>query len=445
MRLNTKLTLYFAISKLLIFGLFLSALPFFFNWYAQYSIDRVLREQQHKVFDNIRINGLDYYFQGDKNYGSYTMLKEDYIAIQTAGKDTTRLSPATINIEQRVVDKDTINYRILHRFFEANGQMYLLEIGRSQNSISMYSDILQQVAFVILIVLLLITISIDYFYGRGLLNPLQDIIQFRLTEQTFPFSLKFKSIKTSTTDFRLLDKRLCELMIRATKAYVREKEFTSNASHELLTPISILRGKIENLLSQDISPLEAQDKLLSALQTLERLNGIVRTLLLLARVDSGQYERNETVLAGQLLEEICEELRPLMDDKEIKVQFELPATLYICNQHRQLLFQLFYNLINNAIQYNRQSGWIKIIGSESTEKYIIDISDSGIGMNKAQITKIFDRFQTKQSTGHGLGLSIVKSIADFLDINIEVSASKKCGTTISLLFEKSLIVLKPSV
>jgi signal transduction histidine kinase len=301
----------------------------------------------------------------------------------------------------------------------------------------MYADILQQVALVILVILLLITISIDYFYGRHLLNPLQDIIRFRLTEQTFPFSLKFKSIKTSTSDFRLLDERLCELMTRATKAYVREKEFTSNASHELLTPISILRGKIENLLNQDIPLLEAQDKLLSSLQTLERLNGIVRTLLLLARVDSGQYERNETVLVGQLLQEICEELRPLMDDKEIKVKFELPDALYIYNQHRQLLFQLFYNLINNAIQYNRQSGWIKIIGSESAEKYIIDISDSGMGMTSEQIAKIFDRFQTKQSTGHGLGLSIVKSIADFLDIEIQISASNKYGTTIRLSFEKS--------
>lgn len=170
MKLNTKFTFYFAISKLIIFGLFLSILPFFFNWYAQYSIDRGLRKQQDKVFDNIRTNGLDYYFQGDKSYGSYTMLKEDYIAIQTVGKDSARLGPATIAMEQRIVDTDTINYRILHRFFEANGQMYLLEIGRSQNSISMYADILQQVALVILVILLLITISIDYFYGRHLLK-----------------------------------------------------------------------------------------------------------------------------------------------------------------------------------------------------------------------------------------------------------------------------------
>lgn len=439
MKLNTKFTLYFAISKLLIFGLFLCTLPILFNWYAQYSIDKFLHHQQDKVFDNIRINGLDYYLQGEENYGSYTMLKEDYIAIQTVNGDSANLSPAVINIEKRIVESDTLSYRILHRFFEADGEMYLLEIGRSQNSISMYADILQQVALGILIILLLTTVSIDYLYGQHLLKPLQRIIQLRLTEQRFPFSLNFRPIKTSTTDFRLLDERLCELMTRATNAYVREKDFTANASHELLTPISILRGKIENTLNQESLSAAVQDKLLSSLHTLERLNGIVRTLLLLARVDSGQYERSETVLLAPLLHEICRELEPLLDEKDLQVTIQIPEGLHLMEQHGQLLFQLFYNLINNAIQYNYQSGRIKITGRKSAEHYIVEIIDSGIGMDEAQMATLFNRFLTKQSSGNGLGLSIVKSIADFLGIAISVTGTAGEGTTVVLFFDKTLV------
>lgn len=439
MRLNTKFTLYFALSKLILFGLFLLVLPFLFNWYSRYTIDSFLHSQQHKVFDNIRLNGLGHYLQGESTYGSYTMLKEDYVAIQSVQKDSTKLGPAIINIERRVVDNDTIDYRILHRFFEIDGQLYSLEIGRSQSSISIYADILQQVALGILVVLLLVTISIDYFYGRHLLRPLQDIIRIRLTEQSFPFQLSFKPIKTSTVDFRLLDDKLCELMKRATLAYVREKEFTANASHELLTPISILRGKIENMLLLESLSAEAQERLLSSMRTLERLNGIVRTLLFLARVDSGQYQRKDTVLMASLLHTVCEELFSLMEEKDIVLSVEIPSTLHIIKQHQQLIFQLFYNLINNAVQYNRQKGWIRIIGRESLEYYIIDIADNGVGMSEEQVGKLFDRFQTKQSNGHGLGLSIVKSIANFLNIEIRISSSEKHGTTISLLFEKELV------
>ncbi|WP_343561392.1 HAMP domain-containing sensor histidine kinase [Sphingobacterium sp.] len=434
MKLNTKFTLYFAFSKLLIFGFFLCILPIVFSWYTQYSIDKFLHGQENKVFDKIRENGMEYYLQGEQNYGSYTMLKEDYIAIQTTRADSSDLGPSHIDNQRRIVESDTLNYRILHRFFEADGKMYLLEIGRSQHSISLYAAILQQVALVILMVLFLLTISVDYFYGRHLLSPLQRIIRYRLSEQQFPFDLEFKAIPTTTTDFRLLDEHLCDLMQRATHAYTREKDFTANASHELLTPISILRGKIENMLIQPDLNLELQEKLLSSLQTLDRLNGIVKTLLFLARVDSGQYPRTQEVFIRSLLTRVTEELEPLMGEKQIHLSIEVPKDLALAHQHEELLFHLFHNLINNAIVYNRPQGWINISHNCDGTNHQIIISDSGVGMTANELENLFQRFRSKYSKGNGLGMSIVKSIADFLQINIQIDSKPEDGTTVYLHF-----------
>ncbi|MFD1771216.1 sensor histidine kinase [Sphingobacterium suaedae] len=435
MKLNTKLTLYFTASKLLIFGFFLAILPPVFQWYSRYTIDKFLHVQENKVFDNIRQNGMEYYLQGEQSYGSYTMLKEDYIAIQATLGDTSNPQQGNINNQRRIVDTDTLDYRILHRYFEADGKTYLLEIGRSQDSISLYADILQQVALGILMILLLLTVSIDYFYGRHLLAPLQRIIRRRLTEQRFPFDLNFQPIPTTTKDFRLLDERLCELMRRATLAYTREKDFTANASHELLTPISILRSKMENVLAQPNVPVAVQERLFASLQTLERLNRIVKTLLFLARVDSGQYQRTQRVFIAPLLEKIAQELDPLFEEKKIKLTLQVPRDLCLDNQHEELLFHLFYNLMNNAIAYNRSGGWIKVSHTTEGTPQGIVIADNGKGMTPSEVEQLFHRFKSTQPTGNGLGMSIVKGIADFLKIDISVQSAPNKGTRIVLQFD----------
>ena len=441
MRLNTKFTLYFTVSKLLLFGLFLLLLPIIFNWYSRYTIDRFLHTQQEMVFENIQFNGLDYYLQGDNSFGSYAMLKEDYIAIQQVDSAAAHLGPAKINVEQRVIDRDTIVYRILHRYFQVQKKSYLLEIGRSQKSIQMYASILQQVALQILVVLLILTVLIDYFYGQYLLKPLQEIIRRRLSKRTFPFVIDQEPLSTTTIDFKLLDEKLRELMEMATTAYQREKEFTANASHELVTPISIMRSKLENLLDQESISEEIREKLEGTMTTLERLHSIVRTLLFLARVEGGQYERGERVDLKQLVEDVLEELQPMMESRQISLSLALD-TITLEGQHRQLLFHVVYNIVNNAIQYSHPGGAISIYQQRRLQGLSLFIRDNGIGMDNEQLNKVFNRFHVRQAHGHGLGLAIVKGIADFLQIKVAIRSEKGQGTVVELFFHTMTTPLK---
>ncbi len=436
MKLNHKLNAYFALSKLIVIGLFILLLPIIFSWYSVYTIDEFLRLQRNEVFKNIKTNGLEFYLEGEDTYGSYTMLKDDYIAIQQVAPNAL-IDPKEIGDNTRIIGKDTADYRILKNVFINKKKYYILEIGRSRETIELYSRLMQNVALIFLIILFFITIILDFFYSRRLLKPFWAIIDKRLVQQKFPFDLNFLPIKTTTNDFIFLDDSLKTLMESTTKAFNREREFTANASHELLTPISILRIKIENMMiDEDLNDKQAI-KLAEMDNTLDRLGRIVKSLLFLARIDSGQYKKSDKISPYHILSDIIAELDPLLEDRNITVQLKIREDLQLKTVNQELIFHLFSNLINNAIQYNKSGGSIEISDEYTDSEFRILIADTGRGIRTEDLEKLFSRFSHYEGNGrHGLGMSIVKSIADYFDIKIEVKSTIDLGTTISLVFLK---------
>jgi signal transduction histidine kinase len=102
-----------------------------------------------------------------------------------------------------------------------------------------------------------------------------------------------------------------------------------------------------------------------------------------------------------------------------------------------LIFTLFFNLINNAIKYNVPNGKIEIASASKNGKFSVEIKDTGIGMDTEKIKTLFDRFRNRKNLdeeSHGLGLPIVKAIADFHKIDIHVSSQPNIGSTFSLIF-----------
>ncbi|MDQ0965357.1 signal transduction histidine kinase [Flavobacterium sp. W4I14] len=432
MKLNHKLNLYFALSKLIIIGLFILLLPAIFNWYSVYTIDKFLRLQRNEAFQNIKANGLDFYLEGSDAYGSYTMLKDDYIAIQRTVPDSL-ITLKEIDDQVRIIDRDTAEYRILKNVFTHNNKYYILEIGRSRETIELYSSLLQHVGMALLLILFVITIILDFYFSKQALRPFWSIIDKRLVKQAFPFDLDFSPIQTTTSDFVFLDTSLKALMESTTKAFNREREFTANASHELLTPISILRSKIENMMiDKNLSEIQAL-KLSEMDNTLDRMGRIVKSLLLLARIDSGQYKKTDNIILHNVLSDIISELRPMLEDQNINVHVAIKEDVHFTGMNQELVFHLFYNLINNAIRYNKPGGSIEIKDVLLKHEYQIWVTDTGKGIHTAALETIFNRFSHQEGSGrHGLGMSIVKSIADYFDIKIQVTSKLHQGTTIKL-------------
>ena len=435
MKLLNKITLYTTVSKIVVALLFIWLLPGMIKDVTSQYTNYNLKEQKKKVLDNINKRGIDYYFEGDSSYGSYTMLKEEFISLESAKG---RFPVDSIFTEKRIVENDTLTYRLLDYMFKYKNKAYLLEIGKTVSTIDQYNRPLQKVAFYTLGGLIFFTLILDLLFTRLLLRPLNLIITSKLLNRKFPFKETISPVKTSTTDFKYLDQSLTDLASKIKNAFEKEREFTSNASHELMTPISILQNKMENvMMDQDLSET-AREKVASMTSILNRLKKIVRSLLLISRIENDQYIKTDQIVPSVLVEQVISELKDRIELKKIRIVQSFSHSIVLKPVNRDLIFQLIYNLINNAIRYNHEEGEIEITDEIIRgQSYIIHIKDTGIGIPTSDLESIFDRFKKTGNTsgeGFGLGLSIAKSIAQYHGMKIPVQSEYGKGSTFSVYF-----------
>ncbi|WP_316767520.1 HAMP domain-containing sensor histidine kinase [Pedobacter frigiditerrae] len=435
MKLSTKLTLFITGSKLAIVLLFIITLPFLVEQIASQFTNYTLKQQRKQVLKNINKNGIAYYLQGDESYGSYTMLKEEFVALLPVDKD---FKTDTIKDAQRIVENDTLSYRILSETFKFKNENYLLEIGKTSASINQYNKQLQQFASYVLVILILLSIIIDLTFIRMVIKPLSKIIKTRLINRKFPFKFDDHPVKTSTTDFKYLDESLALLMNQINEAFYKEREFTSNASHEIMTPISILQHKMENLLAEEELTESAALAIIEMMKTLNRLKKISNSLLLIARIENQQYHDKEEVKPLDLFNLIIEEISHRLEEKNLNIQIKINKDVVLRDINKDLLYQLIFNLVHNAIKFNREGGSISISDNfTTTGEYEINVSDTGMGISAEQLPHIFDRFiksNAAENYGYGLGLTIVKSIVDYHHLNIKVESKLNEGTAFKVVF-----------
>ncbi len=443
MKLLTKLTLFITLSKLLIVVLFVILLPSLVKRVSFQYTNYYLGEQKKKVIATIKKNGAAYYLQGDSAYASYTLLKEEYISLFPASHKILR---DTIETSQRIVENDTLNYRVLTHPLTVANRNYLLEIGKTTATIGEYNNLLQRFTLYVLIGLILLSILIDLVYTRILLKPLSKIVTTKLLNRKFPFKDSLSPVKTSTSDFKFLDRSLISLMEKIQEAFEKEREFTSNASHELMTPISILQTNIENMLVDENLSEYQQQKVTILMKTLNRLKKIVHSLLYISRIENEQFAKASTVNIKQLVATVIDELADRLEVKSIQLTSAVSPHITIKNVNSDLFFQLLYNIINNAIRYNREEGSIHITEQNLVgEPYILLITDTGIGIKKDDIATIFNRFK-KSSTatseeGYGLGLSIVKSIATYHGFTITLHSTPGKGSVFGIVVPEEMVVV----
>lgn len=438
LKLQTKLTLFNTISKLVIVLLFVLLLPTLIkNINHTYNDDR-FRKQEAKLLQIVKEQGISVYIQNGEAYGAYLPLKEEYISLDEADSN---YSLDTIRNEKRKVEKDTIEYRILSHTFKVGKKNYLLEIGKSVNTLDETSSPLQSIALQILLGMILLTILADFFFSNYVLGPLDRIIKTKLIGHKFPNFGSYQQVKTSTSDFQYLDKSIHQMIETIESTFLKEREFISNASHELMTPISILQSKIENMFNRDDIVDDVKVRLLEMQKILNRLKSITKTLLLISQIENEQFIKDDTIHIKQLLHDVYDEISIRLEEKEVTLNLNITGDVALVNVNQFLLYNLFFNLINNAIKYNKEAGVIEINGYLKGSFLVVEIKDTGIGISDEQIPFIFNRFkkfrQSLQQESFGLGLPIVKSIADFHHIRISVTSELNTGSTFTLTFPVS--------
>lgn len=237
-----------------------------------------------------------------------------------------------------------------------------------------------------------------------------------------------------------LSARFNELLDRIEKALEREREFTSDASHELRTPIASLRGTLEVLIRRERKPEEYEAKIRYCLEEIDRMSAITEQLLSLARVEQDQLDKAEYIKLSDLIEQILNQNREAIRGKQLELietgdcsNWELPL-------HQAQL--IFGNLINNAIKYNRPQGKIHIECGQDEQGRFCRISDSGIGIPAEEQGRIFQPFfrgaecLESRVKGNGLGLAIALKAALSIGAELSLAKSGSQGSQFTLRLSK---------
>jgi two-component system phosphate regulon sensor histidine kinase PhoR len=234
-----------------------------------------------------------------------------------------------------------------------------------------------------------------------------------------------------------------------------KSEFIAMVTHELRAPIAAVEQQLTVILNKMAGEVtEKQQQLLSrAKERTKGLLDLIKDLLDLSKIEAGKMvQYKEPLPLQEVVQRVVDLMKVEADNKKIDLQFSAPSKISLINADRNSMEGIFTNLISNAIKYTPEGGkvWVNLVEESGFVK--ATVSDTGIGLKKEDLPRIFDKFyrvkttQTRQIVGTGLGLSIVKSIVDAHLGSITVDSEEGGGTTFTVLLpkESSSTIYRPA-
>ncbi|MFT5495055.1 MAG: signal transduction histidine kinase [Kiritimatiellia bacterium] len=220
------------------------------------------------------------------------------------------------------------------------------------------------------------------------------------------------------------------------------RRFSADASHQLRTPLAVIRSAGEVALSKPRDSASYQETLHVILEETQRLEHIVEQLLSLAHLQREEVRKRFAVLhVGELLQHIDDQYRLVAESKNIDWTISLPDD-WILSGDEALLVEAIANLVDNALHVTPNGGRIHVQALHDGPKRIIRVSDSGPGVSPAHRAHIFDRFHRANEVeyeGSGLGLSIVQAIAELHDARLALEPNGGSGASFTLVFEDQAV------
>lgn len=331
-------------------------------------------------------------------------------ALQPLKKD----SIYTIRRQNPYVEKKSIDrFRGLVTTIKINTQNYTLTI---ETNVEESEETVAYIAAVTLLFFLILVIGfwvLNKKRSQKLWQPFQDTLQklkaFQLNKQT---GIQFS--ETDIAEFQELNTALDKLLQHSISTYKSQKEFTENASHELQTPLAIIKNKLDVLLQDKSLTNKQYDTIEEINLTLSRMSRINKNLLLLAKIENRQFQDIQDCYLPEIISNSINELADFIADKNIQINTEISANPHLKSNHT-LAEILINNLLLNAVRYSEKGSTVAM---ELTENEWI-ISNSG--SRALDKTTLFDRFKkiSSDSKGSGLGLAIVKEICHNNDWEID--------------------------
>lgn len=217
------------------------------------------------------------------------------------------------------------------------------------------------------------------------------------------------------------------------------EEFSSNVSHELKTPLTSICGFSELLVNGMVDDDNKEEFYKLIYDDSKRLLNLIEDIMKISGLESEETFSREEIKLNELIRDILRAQRNLIDEKNIDVSLDGHGLVY---ENKTMMWELFANIINNGLKYNKDGGKLDIKISEDEKNYEVSIVDTGIGIPSKDLARIFERFyrvdksRSRKIGGTGLGLSIVKHVLQSIDGKLEISSKLGMGTSFKVILRK---------
>lgn len=307
------------------------------------------------------------------------------------------------------------------------GVIYVLD----SNGFEVYQMLTPSLA---MFLLSLLCLFLGYLVSYLLMNALYEPLE-RLNEASqkvahgdydvhLDYNGKIKELKTTIENFNFM-------MDELNSVEIMRQDFIANVSHEFKTPLSSISGYVTLLQDPELTEEERNEYVQMAFFNIEKLNDLTGNILELSKLENqNTIEEPVVYRLDEQLREAIVLLEPKWNPKQIQLELELPKINY--SGQKALLFQVWTNLIGNAIKFTPTGGTVSIHLQKTSDKIRIQISDTGIGMSKETLSHIFEKFYqgdtSRKSQGNGLGLALSKKIVELSGGTIAVASIEHQGS-----------------
>jgi heavy metal sensor kinase len=319
--------------------------------------------------------------------------------------------------------------RILNGQLRTGDRTYDLQIGAPMDD---FYEAVNRFGLLLLFsvpLLLLVASAGGYWLSRKAVAPVGEIARAAQSISEHELSKRLPVPQTGD-ELQSLSETLNEMFGRLESAFKRVTQFTADASHELRTPIALMRTRTEVALRKPRTEGEYKETIVRIHQELERTSALIENLMTLARADSGSEPLQVAPTnLNDILLEISEPARLLAEGESIQYDQRLPESALWVSGNAPSLRRLFLILIDNAVKYTPREGRISVVLDASDSAAVTEIRDTGVGISPTDLPHIFERFyradesRSRESGGTGLGLSIAKWIAEAHHGSISVAST----------------------
>ena len=295
-------------------------------------------------------------------------------------------------------------------------------------------------SLLITVVVALIGGAVTFFVSGRALKPLKE------------FSETVEKVQAQNlADYTIEENRIAELdrlrtsynkmLIRLSESFETQRQFTGNAAHELRTPLALIQAQLDlyHTTEHPESTTATEETIQMVTEQNERLSKLVRTLLDMSELQT--VARNDRIEIHSLIEEVLTDLEPLAQEKKVElirksqeVREKADEVLFLTGSDI-LIYRMLYNLVENAIKYNRKDGTVMVSALREKNEVVLTVSDTGNGIDEAFREQIFEPFfrvdksRSRELGGVGLGLVMVREVVRVHDGTIKVYTNKHLGTT----------------